>query len=90
MDWEGIFLITASSSLRTPDRVFIDSFALYNLEEKVSEAHNQHYHDAHKKKALHDTAQMDITHHTRDLIHSRESFFNKEQFGEENLYDMLP
>lgn len=29
-------------------------------------------------------------HHVKDLIHNDKSFFNKEQFGEENLIAMLP
>ena len=29
-------------------------------------------------------------HHAKDLLHSTNSFFNKEQFGLENLIDMVP
>jgi hypothetical protein len=29
-------------------------------------------------------------HLTKDLLHSTNSFFNKDTFGEENLLDMLP
>lgn len=35
-------------------------------------------------------AQFDHEHHAKDLLHKKGSFFNKEQFGEEALYDMLP
>lgn len=35
-------------------------------------------------------AQFDTTHLTKDLIHATEKHFTKDQFGEENLLDMLP
>lgn len=62
MDFNGMFLLTASAGIKNPDHYFIDSLALYNPEERVSEGHNQHYHDAHKKKAIHDMAQFEHDH----------------------------
>lgn len=56
MDYEGIFMITGASGLNNPDHIYIDSFAMYDPSERVSEGHNQHFHDAHKKKATHDMA----------------------------------
>jgi hypothetical protein len=32
LDFEGIFVISAGSSMRNPDRVFLDQFAVYNPE----------------------------------------------------------
>lgn len=61
LDYEGIFMLTGATSIRNPDHVYLDAFALYNPEEKVSEGHNQHVHDAHKKKAIHDMAMFDHT-----------------------------
>lgn len=90
LDFNGVFVITGGSGIRNPDSIFIDQFSLYNPEESVSAGHNQHYHDAHKKKAIHDMAQFNIDHHVRDLIHNDMAFFNKETFGEENLLDMIP
>jgi hypothetical protein len=40
MDFRGIFMMTANSGMRDPDHYFIDSFALYDPSEKVSEGHN--------------------------------------------------
>lgn len=54
LDFEGIFLITAGSSVRNPDSVFLDNFTLYNPKVAVSAGHNKHVHEAHKKKAVHD------------------------------------
>mmetsp|Transcript_5476 Transcript_5476/g.9278 ORF Transcript_5476/g.9278 Transcript_5476/m.9278 type:complete len:301 (+) Transcript_5476:531-1433(+) len=90
MDFEGTFLISGGSAINNPDSVVIDQFTLYNLEEAVAEGHNQHFHDAHRKKAVHDMAQFDAAHAARDLVHNDMAFFNKEVFGEENLVDMLP
>jgi len=30
LDFNGAFLITAGSAIRNPDRVFVETFALYN------------------------------------------------------------
>lgn len=78
LDFEGIFVISAGTALRNPDRVFLDTFAVYNPEETVSEGHNQHFHDAHKKKAIHDMAQYDSSHLIKDLIHNTENYFSKD------------
>jgi len=53
-DFAGVWVLTATSPLANPDSAFIDSFAMYNPHEKVSIGHNQHFHEAHKKKAVHD------------------------------------
>jgi hypothetical protein len=90
MDFNGIFMLTGASGLNNPDHIYIDSFAMYDMSEKVSEGHNQHFHEAHKKKAIRDMAQFDHDHHTKDLLHSTNSFFNKNMFGEANLIDMIP
>jgi hypothetical protein len=90
MDFNGIFMLTGASGLNNPDHIYIDSFAMYDMSEKVSEGHNQHFHEAHKKKAVRDMAQFDHDHHTKDLLHSNNSFFNKDMFGEANLIDMIP
>ena len=58
MDFNGIFMVTGNSGIYNPDSIVIDSFALYNPQEKVSAAHNQHFHEAHKKKATHDMAKF--------------------------------
>lgn len=90
LDFDGLFAVTAGTSITNPDKVYLDSFALYNPEEKVAISHNQHFHDAHKRKAKHDMADFDHDKHIKDLIHNEKSFFNKEMFGEENLIDMIP
>jgi len=51
LDYDGMFALTAGTGIMNSDHVYVDSFALYNPEEKVSLAHNQHYHEAHKKKS---------------------------------------
>ena len=38
LDFEGIFVITAGTSMRNPDRVFIDQFAVYNPEVVASKS----------------------------------------------------
>jgi hypothetical protein len=90
LDYPGVWLLTAGNGPKNPDHVYIDSFAIYNTEEKVSEGHNQHIHDAHKKKALRDMKQFDLTHKVTDLLHDENKWFNKKQFDEEILMDMLP
>ena len=76
--------------MKNPDYTYIDSFAIYNTDERVSEGHNQHIHDAHKKKAERDWKQFDLSHKVGDLLHDDNRWFNKHQFGEETLIDMLP
>lgn len=83
-------MVTGNSGLFNPDSIFIDSFAIYNPHEKVSASHNQHFHEAHKRKATRDMEKFQHDHLTKDLLHSTNSFFNKDTFGEENLLDMLP
>lgn len=73
-----------------PDHVYLERVNLYDTSEKVSAGHNQHYHEAHKKKAVHDMANFDHQWHAKDLIHSDKSFFNKDQFGMENILALLP
>lgn len=90
LDYPGVWLLTAGNGLKNPDHVYIESFALYNTEEKVSAGHNQHVHDAHKKKALRDMKEFDLTHKVSDLLHDENRWFNKHTFGEENLLDMIP
>ena len=90
MEYPGVWLLTAGNGPKNPDRVFVESFAIYNTEEKVAVGHNQHIHDAHKKKAERDMKQFDLTHHVTDLIHDENRWFNKHQFGEETLLDMIP
>jgi NADH:ubiquinone oxidoreductase subunit E len=63
---------------------------MYDPSEKVSEGHNQHFHEAHKKKALHEIAKFDSDFHAKNLLHKTKSFFTKDTFGEENLLDMIP
>jgi len=70
LDFNGIFLITAGSAIRNPDRVYLDQFALYNPDVKVAEGHNKHVHEVHRQKSVHDMANYDSTHLTKDLIHS--------------------
>lgn len=65
-------MMTANSGMRDPDHYFIDSFALYDPSEKVSEGHNQHFHEAHKKKAIHDVAIFNHEHLARDLLHYKD------------------
>ena len=77
LDFNGIFMITGASGLTNPDHIFIDSLAMYDPGETVSEGHNEHVHEVHKKKAIHDMAQFNIDHHAKDLLHNKESFFNK-------------
>ena len=90
LEFPGIWLITAGNGMKNPDHVFLESFALYNRDEKVAEGHNQHIHDAHKKKAERDMRQFDLTHKVTDLLHNEQRWFNKKSFGEENLIDMIP
>jgi len=90
MDFSGIFMVTGATGINNPDHMYIDSFAMYDPSERVSEGHNKHFHDAHKKKAIHDMAQFDHDHILKDLMHSTNSFFNKDTFGYENLLDMVP
>ena len=90
MDFSGIFMITGASGLNNPDHIYIDNFAMYDPTERVSESHNQHFHDAHLKKSIHDMVIFDHEHHLKDLLHSSESFFNKDLFGEDNLLNMIP
>ena len=40
LNYPGVWLITAGNGLKNPDHVYIDSFAVYDLEEKVSVGHN--------------------------------------------------
>jgi hypothetical protein len=40
LDYPGVWLLTAGNGLKNPDHVFIESFAVYNTEEKVSAGHN--------------------------------------------------
>ena len=70
MDFNGIFLITGNSGLYNPDQIIIDSFAIYNPHEKVSASHNQHFHEAHKRKATRDMERFRHDHITTDLLHS--------------------
>jgi hypothetical protein len=63
MDFNGVYMLTANSGMRDPDHYFIDSFAMYDPSERVSEGHNEHYHEAHKKKAIHDIAIFNHEHH---------------------------
>lgn len=51
MDFNGIFMVTAGTGIKNVDSVFIEQFSVYNPEEKVAVGHNQHFHDAHKRKA---------------------------------------
>ena len=59
MDFKGVFMLTSNSGTRDPDHYYIDSFAFYDRHESVSEGHNKHFHEAHKKKAIHDMAVFD-------------------------------
>ena len=36
LDFEGIFVISAGSSMRNPDRVFLDQFVVYNPDVEVT------------------------------------------------------
>ena len=56
MDWNGAFLLSASSGMRNPDRYFVESFALYDPSTKVEASANEHFHESHKKKSVHDIA----------------------------------
>ena len=69
IDFNGIFLLSGGAGLNNPDHIFIDSFATYDPSEKVSEGHNQHFHEAHKQKALHEIAKFDSEHHAKNLLH---------------------
>ena len=37
LDFKGLWLITGSSGLTTPDKAVVDSFSLYNLGEQVTQ-----------------------------------------------------
>ena len=78
MDFNGVFLLTGNAGSNNPDHIYVDSFAMYDPSEEVSVGHNQHFHEAHKKKSLHDISIFNHEHHTRDLLHKTESFFNKD------------
>lgn len=68
MDFNGILMLTANSGMRDPDHYYIDSFAMYDPSERVSEGHNKHFHEAHKKKSVHDIAIFNHEHHARDIL----------------------
>lgn len=74
--------------MRDPDSYYIESFALYDPSEKVSEGHNKHFHEAHKKKAIHDIAVFNHEHHAKDLLHNKE--FTGYQYTEPRLIELLP
>ena len=59
IDFNGIFLLSGAAGLNNPDHIYIDSFAMYDPSEKVSEGNNAHFHEAHKQKALHEIAKFD-------------------------------
>jgi len=40
MDFNGIFALTANAGSKSPDHVYIDSFAMYDPSEEVSEGQN--------------------------------------------------
>lgn len=56
MDFNGYFLMTSNSGVRSPDHYYIDSFALYDPEVHVEESANVHFHESHRKKSVHDIA----------------------------------
>lgn len=89
MDWKGIFLLSSSSGMRNPDRYFINSFALYDPGQRVEQSANVHFHDAHKKKSVHDIAQFDHEYHASDLLHKKDIVGGGrnqvQDFDEENL-----
>ena len=90
LDYAGAWLFTAGSGVNNPDQYEIIDFQLYDTQERVSQGHNEHFHEAHKRNSVRDMAKFMHEHHVKDLIHNSESFFNKEQFGEENILAMLP
>lgn len=69
--------------MRNPDHYYIDSFAMYDPSERVSEEANQHFHDAHKKKAIHDIAAFNHEHHAKDLLHDKSGLMIDEDGGED-------
>lgn len=91
LEFSGNWVVAAGNGIKNPDHVYIENFVLYDPETKVAEGHNKHVEEVHKKKAYRfDTSYFDHKDHVKDLIHSDASFFRKEQFGEENLLDMIP
>lgn len=73
MDFNGIFMMTANSGMQNPDHYYIDSFAMYDPKTKVSAGANKHFHEAHKKKAIHDMKIFDTEHHVKDLLHNNKN-----------------
>lgn len=66
--------------------------AFYDLEEKVSEEANEHFHEAHKKKSIHDLAEFDHKYHADNLLieKNKDGSRRKSQMTEEELLGMLP
>ena len=49
LDYDGIFVLSAATAVQNPDSVFVDSFRLYNPDERSSQARNEQVHEGHKK-----------------------------------------
>ena len=90
LDFEGIFVISAGSSMRNPDRVYLDQFAVYNPEVDVTKEEQQKEKEQRRESSIEAMSQYNTAYLTKDLIHSTDSITKKEQFGEANLLDMLP
>jgi hypothetical protein len=86
----GVWMITAGNGMKNADHVYLDVFALYDQKVEVSESHNQHIHDAHKKKAKHDMDIFEKNHLVKDLMHNDMSFFNQKLYDEDHMLDMIP
>jgi hypothetical protein len=91
LEFSGNWVIAAGNGIKNPDHVYIENFILYDPETKVAEGNSKIIEEDHQKKAYKfNTSYFNHKDHVRDLIHSHKSFFFKEQFGEDNLLDMIP
>jgi len=85
LDYEGFFVIAASSGAVQPYHNYINSFELYDPTE-VSTSH--HYEDSHARKAEHEHYGTSIAATITDLIHDGAEEMDEVQWNEEDLMEI--
>jgi hypothetical protein len=66
LDYNGYFLVSASSGFSVPDSVFLSAFKVFDPTKVVT---NHHFQDSHERKAEYEHYARNIARKVNDLIH---------------------
>lgn len=77
LDYDGFFVISASSGTTSPQYNYVNSFELYDPIE-VNSSH--HFQDSHARKAAHDAMFSGMSDTISDLIHNHDNDEEEDDF----------